>query len=104
MLRNLRDSYVIIVGFLRQRVLGAHGGAGYTFGALAILVVPTGNTPVVTSCARSVPVTAFATPTPPPQGQLAQPIASLALPEHLSCAARAPQLRCQALELGRAAV
>ena len=45
-------------------VLRAHGGAGYTFGALAILVVlpPGKKTSRAQLCARSVPVTAIRLP------------------------------------------
>ena len=52
------------------RVLRAHGGAGNTFGAFAILVVlPPGKNPGRAQlCARSVPVTAISLPIrlPPP--------------------------------------
>ena len=48
-------------------MLSAHGGAGYTFGALAILVVlpPGKKTSRAQLCARSVPLAVTAIRLPP---------------------------------------
>ena len=55
---------LLLFTFFNPRVLRAHGGADYTFGAFAILVVlPPGKKPSRAQlCARSVPVTAIRLP------------------------------------------
>ena len=35
---SLSQGFKLLFAFFKPRVLGAHGGAGYTFGALAIQV------------------------------------------------------------------
>ena len=56
--------YYTLLSFLQACVLRAHGGAGYNFGALAILVVlpPGKKRSRAQLCARSVPVTAIRLP------------------------------------------
>ena len=54
----------VVVGLFQSCVLRAHGGADYTFGALAILAFCHPGKPTLAQRARSVPVAASAMRTP----------------------------------------